>query len=530
MSNSKTSLDDPPLHESIDNDIRYQDRQSRDVGPTERTSNEMEEFTSMPSMQQLSHSFFGNGGGKSSRRDDEEGLRTPLTPSEARPVEEVDLEHVGKRLRTGGGSVKAVERDLKSHPLHAVPTPLALLHQGAAREGVNDGGGYNEKDVDNVLRVGSGGEAEDVDCEGILNRFERFVLQWDITHYGMALGFAAYTVMMRSLANKFDNIQFFETMWLILWYLSVGIGVGISTVYAVRCVMFFQACLADFNDHRLVNFFFAPLIVAASLALSTPDKFLPGDKGEDVVGFHVAFWVLLIGQMAGALWLYGDWLFGGKRIVGEIHPLFFMTVIGWFLVANIGGRIREIDAAQFAFVVGSLFWLIVFVTTFQHLSHTFREKLQKPQPTMFLFIAPPAAAALAWISIERGQGIEETSLEFMSSFFLYIDMFLYLLVLRLFPLFWTHPFGVVWWAYIFPLSTAASTIVWFSTSRKTTFWTTIAAGSAIVSTLAYLIVISLSLWALWKGKVPHNPGAIKRYCMGMRKKKQREALHGFESA
>lgn len=498
----------------------------------------MDDFTSMPSLQQISLSFFNKHNNSTTNTHDDNTLTTPLTPGV--PVDDEDSSYAkddhGRRGYDGynggkGARVDDVRRSLKAHPLHAVPTPLAMLH----KKGIEDesgGGGkvgsmkWEDEDMDEMLGVSGGGggggnNGSDMEVEGCkLNRWERFVLQWDVTHYGMALGFSAYTIMIRGLAAKFPEYGFFEGLWLWLWYVSLGIAIGVTCIYGVRCVMFLKVCLADFNDHRLVNFFFAPLVVAASLAISTPDKFLKGEGGIDSVGLHVAFWVLLIGQMAGALWLYGDWLFGGKIIVGEIHPLFFMAVIGWFLVANIGGRVGEADAAQFAFAVGSLFWLIVFVTTFQHLSHSFREKLQKPQPTMFLFIAPPAAAAVAWIQIEAALGASVPNLDFMSSFFLYIDMFLYLLILRLFPLFWTHPFGVVWWAYIFPLSSAASTIVWFSTVRKTTFWTILAVSSSIVATLAYLIVASFTLWALFKGKVPHNPKAVQKYCESMKRQKR----------
>lgn len=267
-----------------------------------------------------------------------------------------------------------------------------------------------------------------------------------------------------------------------------------------------------------------PVMIGALCIITTP-PFL-----RTLNQFVVGFYILSAYQVGLTLYLYGEWLFG-THPTGSIHPLVFMQTIGFFLLANIGGSAHLVDQAYGMVSVGCLFWLLVFITNFQHLSPALDKRSERPQPTFFLFIAPPAQAALAFVVLQKAESVAEavaaggdpaaisTLLSFqkemswprLAEAFLYIDLFLYLLMFRLFPTFWTQKFSVSWWAYIFPLSAAASSTIWRYKAQRSVAWGVLAALLALVACVAMIVVSCFTVWALASGRTPNNPTCLVGY-------------------
>lgn len=202
-----------------------------------------------------------------------------------------------------------------------------------------------------------------------------------------------------------------------------------------------------------------------------------------------------------------------------------MQTIGFFLCANIAAISHLVDQGYAMLSIGLLFWLLVFITNFQHLSPALDKRSERPQPTFFLFIAPPAQAALAVVLLALAEEAQESSVDTdtllsiststtwprVAESLLYIDLFLYLLMFRLFPTFWTQKFSVSWWAYIFPLSAAASATIWKYKACHTIFWAVVAMALTIIACIAMITVSCFMSWAVVSGRIPDNPSCLQAY-------------------
>lgn len=347
-----------------------------------------------------------------------------------------------------------------------------------------------------------------------LRPWRLWVVQWDISHFAISLAFFAFTGMWMTASKHFGMIHIPRPIWYILWALSCLTAVVNLGLYAARAFLFPGAVMDDFRHPRLVNFFFAPVICGALLVLTAPDAV------RSFQFCRVAFFVLGTYQVVLALYLYGEWLFGSKPTT-VIHPLIFMQVIGFFLLANLGASTFLIAEARALFAVGALFWLLVFITNFQHVALALHNKHERPQPTFFLFIAPPAAAAIAMAVITAAEAAEDKSgmlvVESASdwgNFFralVDIDLFLYLLIVRLFATFWRNKFSISWWAYIFPLSSAATAVIWRFNSEGYLFWGVLAAVLSVIATVAMVVVLCATGWALGTRRVPDSPAVLAAY-------------------
>lgn len=347
--------------------------------------------------------------------------------------------------------------------------------------------------------------------------WRRWVVQWDISHNAIPLAFFAFTSMWQTASQHFGMFKVPQEIWFTLYFMSCTILAVSIVLFLLRIFIHPAAIAADFHHPRLVNFFFMPVMIGPLCVITTPP--FPRSLGMFVAGFYI----LSAYQLGLALYLYGEWLFGSQP-TGFIHPLVFMQTIGFFLCANIGATAHLLDQAYFMFSVGALFWLLVFFTNFQHVSLALDKKCERPQPTMFLFIAPPAQAALSVVVLELAEKAKEAGLTDgllsipkemewprLAQGFMAVDLFLYLLMFRLFPTFWTTKFAISWWAYIFPLSAAAGMTIWRYKSEDKIFWGVLAALLVIIACTAMLVVLCFTIFAVFAKRVPHNPAALNAY-------------------
>lgn len=346
-------------------------------------------------------------------------------------------------------------------------------------------------------------------------RWQRFVVQWDISHMAASLAFFAFTAVVQTASSNIDRIVIPMSLWYTLYFVSCTILFISALIYFIRAVIYPAAVASDFHHPRFMNFFFLPVMIGALCILTTPPAL------RSLLQFRIGFYVLAAYQIILALYFNGDWLFGAHP-TGFIHPLVFMQTIGYFLTANIAAFAHLVDQGYAMLSVGLLFWLLVFITNFQHLSPALQKRSERPQPTFFLFVAPPAQAALSLVllSIAESQENKTTLLQInpstlsfprLAQSMLYIDLFLYMLVLRLFPTFWTGKFAVTWWAYIFPLSAAATATMWNYKAERSTFWAIIAWGCTIIACFAMLVVSIFMGGSLLRGQTPNNPNSLKDY-------------------
>lgn len=342
--------------------------------------------------------------------------------------------------------------------------------------------------------------------------------QWDISHFAISLALSAFTAMWKSVSPTYI-IHIPSVAYIALWGISLSVAGLTLALYLLRAILWPRSIMWDFRNPRLVNFFFVPVIMGSMLTVGAPDSVMGALPRKIALGVLTTYQVLL------SVYLYGEWLFG-NALIEVTHPVLFMQVIGYFLMSNLASTLMLIELARALVAVGLVFWAVVFVTNFQHTSSELRRRQEKPAPTFFLFIAPPAAAsiALAMLSMATTGSLGDDGFLVPAADFawpqhakavLYVDLFIYLIIFRVFPAFLTDKFAIVWWAYIFPLSAAAGAA--FARGRFTSggtedlFWQILSGLLVGIATLALAIVAVSTFWGIAQGRLPSNQGALAAY-------------------
>lgn len=115
--------------------------------------------------------------------------------------------------------------------------------------------------------------------------------------------------------------------------------------------------------------------------------------------------------------IYGQWFTKGKRILSKVaNPASQLSAVGNFVGARAAAQMGWKESAMVMFVVGMVHYMVVFVTIYQRFSG--KECLPTMlRPIMFLFIAAPSMASLAWDSISGRFDCSSKMLFYLSLFF-----------------------------------------------------------------------------------------------------------------
>ncbi len=353
-----------------------------------------------------------------------------------------------------------------------------------------------------------------------ITAWRKWLVQWDVTHFAIALATSAFATMCKVVCSHFTKLFIPRLFSIALWFEALVALLIVLVLYIARIVLWPGSILFDFRNPKMVSFFFVPVIVGCLLTLGAPPFVM------NYNAHRLAFFILGTYQVSLGMYLSGEWLFG-SALINVAHPVVFMQVIGYFLLGSLASKLLYVELAIASISIGSLFWILIFVTNFQHTSIGLTRRSEKPQPTFFLFIAAPAQAAIALfllgIVIEGGSEIRSSTgllqvqwnanWNILAKGALYIDLFIYALIFRLLPTFWTQEFAITWWAYIFPLSAAASAAVLRASSvSHSVFWAVLSGILVYIASVAMMIVFIATIWGLYGRMLPRNEGAVTAYC------------------
>lgn len=335
-------------------------------------------------------------------------------------------------------------------------------------------------------------------------RWKSFLIQFNVTHVGIALGFSAYSSLFRTLAT-YGKIP--DIAAIIMWYIAVAIALVVFGTLALRMLFYPHLIRYDFQLSLRTPFFTAPAIVAAALTASSPPKY------QSQLALRIAFGILLLYQTIFALYYYARWLFSSRDTLRKARATLFMSTTEFFVLGYLGALVGFDELGRISLSIGLLFWAIILVAFFQFLSIALGA--DKPTPTMFLLIAPPASTAIAHMQLNRNAG--KPALDDFTWFFVGITLFFYLMVIRLFRQYWTGVFRVNWWAYIFPLSTAANLATRIANEMNLTIIWVVSYVATSVASLMLLVVTCLTVHAAIHRKIPFDKSALKYQCAWERK-------------
>ncbi|KAJ7524960.1 hypothetical protein O6H91_17G029600 [Diphasiastrum complanatum] len=218
-----------------------------------------------------------------------------------------------------------------------------------------------------------------------------FLLRFPISIFGIPMGLGSQTMLWKNLALS-PAMHFLHipmSVNLILWYLAVvSLGIIFAT-YGMKCIFYFQAVRREYYHPVRVNYFFAPWISCMFLTLGLPQSIS--------ISIHPAVWcIFMMPVFVLELKIYGQWLSGGERRLSKVaNPSTHMSVVGNFVGAQLAALVGWKEFAMAFWAIGLVHYMVVFVTLYQRLPTN--ETLPKElHPVVFLFVAAPSAASVAW--------------------------------------------------------------------------------------------------------------------------------------
>jgi tellurite resistance protein TehA-like permease len=309
-----------------------------------------------------------------------------------------------------------------------------------------------------------------------------FLLRFPISAFGMCMGVSSQAMLWKTLELERSTafLRVSPGVNDVLWWVSAALMALVSFIYLLKVVFYFEAVRREFHHPIRVNFFFAPWIACLFLAKGLP---------EHVTALHHAVWYQLMAPILLLdLKMYGQWMSGGEwRLSRVASPTSHLAVVGNFVGALLGARMGLREPALFFFAVGTVHYVVLFVTLYQRLP-TNVPLPRDLHPVFFLFVATPSVASVAWarISDEFGLGARVAY---------YVALFLYAsLVARVSFFFRGVRFSLAWWAYTFPVTSAAIATVVYASAMTSALNQALAVGLSAVASVTVAGVLAATVY------------------------------------
>ena len=253
---------------------------------------------------------------------------------------------------------------------------------------------------------------------------------------------------------------------LTLQWWALALFVMIALGYLAKIAKHWEAVKKEFSNPIRLNFFPAISICLLLLAVAFADSIADLSRLLWVAGtlLHLGFTLVVM----------SSWIHHTRYEIKHANPAWFIPVVGNVIVPVAGVAFAPIGISWFFFSIGLVFWVVLLTIVMYRLF--FHEPLpERLTPTLFILIAPPAVAFIAWLKLNGGQ------IDAFAQILFNIALFLTLLLASNALRFFRLRFFLSTWAYSFPL--AAITIATLIMAEQ---------GGAFYVGLAWLLLIVLS--------------------------------------
>jgi tellurite resistance protein len=270
----------------------------------------------------------------------------------------------------------------------------------------------------------------DQKCEIIeLNRLKNF----PIMMFTIIMGLSGLAIVFEKAHELFGITSFIGTGLLIFDAIVFTI---IAILYISKMIKYFEEVKKEFNHPIRINFF-------ATVAIS----FLLISIAFQPVSKDAAYYCFVIGTFLQTYFTFKTISYWIDRNL-ELHhsnPAWFIPIVGNVLVPVAGVDFVDNSLLMYYFSIGMFFWIILTAVLINRI--IFHHQLvSKFIPTLFIFIAPPAVAFIAYIKMNSGEfDMFASSLYNLALFFTFLLLFMYKKFLNL-------NFFISWWAFTFPLT------------------------------------------------------------------------------
>lgn len=182
----------------------------------------------------------------------------------------------------------------------------------------------------------------------------------------------------------------------------------------------------------------------------------------------------------------------------RMNSIWLIPAAGSFLIAMAGQQVGFHEAAWFFFAIGVMFGgSILILIIYRYISE---DRLIDPLvPTYFVPIVPPGLMSIIYPMLTNWQMGDEISSFVRITF--YFALFLLLFNLSMIKIFWRLKFSMAWWAYTFPLDTAAAAVIVYAHSTQNVYLEQFGAVLLPVSTIFILYILGRTLLEIKRGNV-----------------------------
>ena len=250
---------------------------------------------------------------------------------------------------------------------------------------------------------------------------------------------------------------------------------ALALAYGLRARRFPEALREDLA-HPVRHPFIAAIPVSLIL-LATTAVALAGSSPAA----RIAWWAGSLGQLAATVWVVSKWWRGnqpGGIAWASLTPALFIPVVGNVLVPLAGVPLGHGDWSTAQFAMGAFFWPVVHTLILVRLA-TQGAWPERLQPSVFIFVAPPAVIGLALTQLGAPAAFAWGAWG--------IALFCLLAASTQLRRIAALPFAIPHWALSFPLAAFAAL-----TLRLSTPGGAMAALGVLVLALASLVILALA--------------------------------------
>lgn len=276
-------------------------------------------------------------------------------------------------------------------------------------------------------------------CQAVAaNRLQFF----PIMMFAVVMGFSGLAIVYQK-AHEILGLSAFLGNALAM--LDFVVFAAIAVTYIVKIFLYKDEVQKEFSHPVRINFFAASAISFLLIAIVFHDichafslySFYIGTILQTFFTFYtISFWINKNVQM------------------NHSNPAWLIPIVGNVLVPVAGVGMVSSEFLMYFFSVGVFFWVVLSAILINRI--IFHHQLAvKFVPTLFIFIAPPAIAFIAYVKMF---GVVDVFAHFCYSlalFFSFLLFFMYKSFLKL-------KFFISWWAFTFPLAavTIASMLIY----------------------------------------------------------------------
>ncbi|KNC51172.1 uncharacterized protein AMSG_06523 [Thecamonas trahens ATCC 50062] len=320
------------------------------------------------------------------------------------------------------------------------------------------------------------------------------------TSFALALGLCSNAVLLRALDNiGLPTASGFATLPAGLatfgWVVGFLALAAVALLYAAKVIVSPSTVSREFRNPARINLFFAPMLASVLLAIAAPDDTRSGPV-------MVGMWMLAAAyQLVFYMVLVHRWIY--TATARNVHMLNLMSVVGFFLLTTFGSTMPRDEAVsmrpalEFTMVAGSIALVVTFLQLFMNPFEIGAE--EKSSPIIFLFLAPPSAAAIAARSLsdlyqtaESGAAAagEAAGVHWVFRIYFYFAILCFFWVIPGAGAFFkTKTFKVSFWAYHFPVTAFATAFLTYAARETPT--TIVRLLAALACALSFVTLFAI---------------------------------------